>query len=256
MRDQNGSNHGSAGERPPRRAGREVDDPGAPLERPVQLGAGRLPVDEADERGGEDAAAGAEAPVLVQPAVEGPVVVPQQVGVPAEGRLDGHGGAGEHQRRVDPLAVEQGQALVPLVRGRIDRADQGRAAAGQRAALLDRPHHSRSEPGSAVSPWKKPSGVSTVTGRPSTTGRTTPSISASWKARSPALGRHVPHEAVGRLVVVVVGVEGRVRQLGHVGPPGTAGESPTISDPAAVGGVARSAPSGGHGLRLCEAASR
>ena len=71
QRAQNGSKCGSPGERPSIGAGSHDDEARAAQQEPVELGERFAEIGEREERRAVDAAVGAVAPVLFEPAVEG-----------------------------------------------------------------------------------------------------------------------------------------------------------------------------------------
>jgi hypothetical protein len=93
------------------RPGDRHEDAGTRVEDPPHLGSGQVGVGERDHRGGVDSAvAPVEAPVLVEPLVEGAERGVQRGHVAPQGLLHADAERGEEQRTVHPLLVEQPQA--------------------------------------------------------------------------------------------------------------------------------------------------
>ena len=90
------------------------DDPGAPIETPLQLADGAIEVREGEERGGEDPVPIRESPVLVEPPVERPEHLHRGLDVGLHRALHAHALRGEQPRRFDALVIHAGEAGVTV----------------------------------------------------------------------------------------------------------------------------------------------
>ena len=112
--DQNPSNLVSKGETRPigghRRTGAHHDHPGTPFERPGELVDRPGRVGQRQVRRREDAVLVGEAPVLLEPAVEGAEQQRDRLGVVRQRLLVDHPEGREQPAGVEPLLVERGDA--------------------------------------------------------------------------------------------------------------------------------------------------
>ena len=209
MRAQIGSNEGSPGrfEAFGRADGPVLEDhdAGAAVEHPLQLGHGLVDVGEREVGRGEDPLLVVEAPVLVEPAVERAERGTRRGKVVAQRLFHADTERGEEQRAVDALLVHHLQPDVAVAVGGVGRFEVAEQLDDARAALVvpaevlletarlgevaergvrDEPVHATTDEQARLAvdlgPLHRPLGV---------------------------LGFDVAGERVGRLVVVVVGVE-------------------------------------------------
>ena len=117
-RAQNGSNSSAAGERGPTAvvgaAARMHDGPGVLVERPLELAHRLVDVGQRDVGGGEDPVLVRHAPVLGEPAVEGPEQQHDRPRVVLERLLVEHAEGGEEPDLGQPLRVHGGEAGVAV----------------------------------------------------------------------------------------------------------------------------------------------
>ena len=189
------------------RADADEDHPGVAGEGGLQLAHGVVRVDERDVRGGEDAVPVVEAPVLVQPAVEGPEGGHERRRVVDQRLLHAHAERREEEGGLEALGVHDLQAGVAVAVGGVDRvqlAEQVGHSGGLGVAapevLVERPRLAdrverrvRDEPVDLAADQEA---LAPVDRRP-------------LHGALGELGLDVAGEGVERLVVVVVGVERR-----------------------------------------------
>ena len=114
MRLQYGSHAGSAGDRPPAGPGRITITFAPSLEDRVELGARELRIEHRDERRRVDAVVVVEAPVVVEPQVEGAEELVGHAHVVGVEPVDAHAERREEHRAFDALLVHRAQARVAV----------------------------------------------------------------------------------------------------------------------------------------------
>ena len=190
----------------------EVHHPKAPADGPLQLAQRPVDVRQAQIQGGEQALLVGEAPVVVEPAVEGPKSGGDGPYVVFQAGLHAHAQGGEHEAPAQPLGVHEGQALVAVSVGRADGVELAEGLAhvagrglGPEVLVEDAGLGHRVEGGVGDEPVDAP-------------GHDQPLLAPDVGPLHAALGHlgvDVAGEGVGGLVVVVVGVESEILEVGH-----------------------------------------
>ena len=194
------------------RGGPEVHHSQTPADGPLQLAQRPLDVHQAQVQGGEQALLVGEAPVVVQPAVERPERGGDGPDVVLQAGLHAHAQSGEHEASAQPLGVHEGQPLVAVAVGGADGVELAEGLAhvagrglGPEVLVEDAGLGHRVEGGVGDEPVDAP-------------GHDQPLLAPDVGPLHAALGHlgvDVTGEGVGGLVIVVVGVESEIPEVGH-----------------------------------------
>ena len=192
--------------------GAHDEHPGPLAKRPLQLLDGPVRVGEGDVGGGEDAVAVREAPVVVQPPVEGPEGGADGLGVVVKRLLVDHPERGEQPAPGQALLVEHAQSglgIAVLGADRLVVAEPGErvdpVAVAPEVVVEAAGLGHRVEGGVRDGPAHPPAEhviLAAVDGRP-------------LHAPGPERGVEVAGEGVDRFVVVVVRIEDRMPEVAH-----------------------------------------